>query len=558
MKRNTSFSKIVILFAIISFAACKKEAVDNTPAPTPTPDPPPTEKPKYGLGYSGDDNVSKVPTTPNFGYGEGNLPSQVDLVSKFPPVGDQQQYGTCVAWAVAYNLKTALNAMDKNLSAGQLAAPANQFSPKDLFTAIPDNLKGADCGGTNFTDALDLLQNRGVASLQTVPYTSMSGCAEANVQQSWTSEAGNNKIKYWRKISPAIQDIKKNLANNIPVLLAAKLSDNFMSWNSDEVLSSNTTYSTVGQHAYHALVIAGYDDNKGAGGAFKVINSWGKFWGSAGYIWIDYNFLINEFCTTPDGDKPLFIAANEEGGNVNPPAPDPSTSGVDLAPWVFSDVSYYETSGDATEREIKYNFYNIGNQTASSSADWSMYYIYYNAYDANDYGVLFYDDFNTSVSSGSYDCGSSGNCSFNYDIPAGGDFAAEAFGDAEIDRTYNMPDISGDYYLVLVTDAADKFTEGDELNNLFYTSIYPTTFQNGYAERKANGRSRFTFKNDLPFNNQNLRKNKFNTVITPQFKNAYTQKEILSFFKKELKTGVLRNKINQSIQKHGKVIHSHK
>ena len=554
MKRNTLFSRIVILFTVISFAACKKEAVDNTTDPPPNS--PPTEA-KYSLGYTADDNVSKVPTTPNFGYGEGNLPSQVDLVSKFPPVGDQGQYGTCVAWAVAYNLKTALNAMDKNLSSTQLTSPANQFSPKDLFTAIPDNLKGADCGGTNFTDALDLLQNRGVASLQTVPYTSMSGCAEANVQQSWTSEANNNKIKYWRKINPAIQDIKKNLANNIPVLLAAKLSDNFMSWNSDEVLSSNTTYSNVGEHAYHALVIAGYDDDKGANGAFKVINSWGKFWGSAGYIWIDYNFLINEFCTTPDGDKPLFIAANEEG-NVNPPAPDPSTSGVDLAPWVFSDVSYYGTSGDPMEREINYNFYNIGNQTASSNADWSLYYIYYNAYDANDYGVLFYDDFNTSVSSGSYNCSSSDNCSFNYDIPAGGDFASEAFGETDIDRTYYMPDISGDYYLVLITDAADKFAEEDEVNNLFYTSTYPTTFDHGYAERKANGTSRFTFKNDLRLDKQILRKNKFNTVITPQFKNAYTQKEILSFFKKELKTGVLRNKINQSIQKRGKDIYSHK
>ena len=117
----------------------------------------------------------------------------------------------------------------------------------------------------------------------------------------------------------------------------------------------------------------------------------------------------------------------------------------------------------------------------------------------------------------------------------GGDFASTVFGAEDITRTYYMPRISGDYYLVLITDVEDKFTEQDELNNLFYTSLLPTTFNNGYAERSARGASGFKFQNDMLFNKKDLRKNKFNTVVTPQFKNAYTQKEIVSFFKKENK-----------------------
>ena len=46
----------------------------------------------------------------------GGLPSSVDLTKKFPPIGDQGQYGTCVAWASSYNLKTALNGIEKGLS----------------------------------------------------------------------------------------------------------------------------------------------------------------------------------------------------------------------------------------------------------------------------------------------------------------------------------------------------------------------------------------------------------------------------------------------------------
>jgi C1A family cysteine protease len=283
--KKTAFLKFFAIVTTVSILSCQKDKVPDQPGPGPTPDVPADAQ--HQLGYVGDDNLSTVPTTPNLGYGTGTLPSQVDLSSKFPPIGDQGQYGTCVAWATAYNLKTALNGMDKGYSASQLASAANQGSPRDLFTAIPDNQKGSDCNGTNFSYALDVLQNRGVASLQTAPYTGLGNCSKSNVQSTWTNEAKNNKIKYWRKINPTVQDIKKNIAGNIPVLLAAKLSDNFMTWNSDNVLSSNTTYNTVGQHAYHALVVAGYDDNKGARGAFKVINSWGKYWGNKGYIWID-------------------------------------------------------------------------------------------------------------------------------------------------------------------------------------------------------------------------------------------------------------------------------
>jgi hypothetical protein len=185
-----------------------------------------------------------------------------------------------------------------------------------------------------------------------------------------------------------------------------------------------------------------------------------------------------------------------------------------------------------------------------------LYYIYYNAYDANDYGVLFYDDFNASTGADSWECSNSGNCTFNYTIPAGGDLSTTVFNSTEITRTYYMPKITGEYYLVLIADVNDKFSEQDELNNLFYTSILPANFSDGYAERKATG-SGFKFRNDLTFDKFNLKKSKFNTVVTPQFKNAYTQKEILSFFKKEIRTGALKNKINQSLQKRGKVVYRH-
>lgn len=550
MKKSISFfGSIFLLIGVIFISSCEK---DDPIEPDPNPNDNDTE---YSLGWNGEDDLSNIPTSTNFGFGNGNLPSSVNLVPKFPPIGDQGQYGTCVSWAVAYNIKTAINGMNKGLSTSQLSSTSNQFSPKDLFIAIPDNQKGQNCGGTNFSDALEVLQDRGVATMQTVPYNSLGDCSRSNLQSSWTNEANQHRIKYWRKIDPSIQSIKQNLANNIPIILGAKLADNFMSWNSDNVISSSTSYNNVGQHAYHAMVIAGYDDSKGPNGAFKVINSWGEFWGDNGYVWVDYNYMINEFCTSYNGDKPLFMAADEEG-NVNPPDdPDPTVSGVDLAPWIFSDYSTYQNSGIPTERLIDFNIYNIGNQTASPSSDWSFYYIYFNAYNANDYGVLFYDNFNTSVSPNSFNCPTNYNCIFNYSIPSGGSFTQTVWGLQSQVRTYYMPQITGYYYLVLIADADDTFSEQDELNNLFYTTTQPKYFDNGYGLRpsgdigEVKSQDDFEFVNQESFTPQLLEGNQYNSVVSEEFKNAYTQEEILEFIKKEHINGNLAERVDEFIQK---------
>ena len=40
----------------------------------------------------------------------------------------------------------------------------------------------------------------------------------------------------------------------------------------------------------HALCIIGYDD-KQHGGAFRVVNSFGKGWGEGGFCWITYRTM---------------------------------------------------------------------------------------------------------------------------------------------------------------------------------------------------------------------------------------------------------------------------
>lgn len=529
-----TFSLLVSILAfslVLVFSGCKKD--------DPEPD---INDSQNATGWYGDDDMSVIPTTTNYGFGSDNLPSSVNLIPKFPPIGNQNPYGTCVAWAVAYNAKTAVNGMASGYSTSELASPSKQFSPKDFFTALDDNAKGNDCNGTNFTTGLDLLQSRGVATLQTVPYENLGNCSQTGLDPSWTNEANKYKIKYYRRIEKSVLKIRENLANNVPIVLGAKLSDAFMSWNSDNVMSANTTYDGVGQHSYHALVIAGYDDNKGPNGAFRVINSWSTKWGDYGYIWIDYNFMVNEFCANLNGGDALFIMANEDGDTTPPDEPDPNVSGVDLIPWVFSDISLDDFYA---EREIEFNIYNIGNQTASPSADWSYIYIYYNAYDADDYGLIFYDQFNTTIPAGTFECPTDNNCIINFPITSGNGFAETVWGTESLYRPYYMPDITGAYYLLLVADAEDVFQEQNEMNNLFYTTNPdPAWFINGIALKSSKKNSQpMQFENDIEFNVNNTHKTKFNTAVNTDNMNAYTPEEIIAFVKAKKRSGELEKRL---------------
>jgi len=525
---------IPILFGLaIGMLACKKSA---------GPDPDAVTDPE-NLGWFGTDDMSTIPTNVTY-LGNGNLPDKVDLVPKFPPVGDQGQYGTCVAWAVGYNYKTAVNGMDKGYSISQLTSPAYQFSAKYLFLDIPDGQKGANCEGTDIGVAFSNIQDKGIATVQTVPYTALGDCSQSNIQNSWVSEAGQHRIKYWRKVqADSPDDLKALLADNIPIAFGARLADNFMSWNSEAVLSSNSSYNNVGQHAYHAMVIAGYDNAKNA---FKVINSWGKNWGANGYIWIEYNFFLNEFCQNNNGQKALFMAVNEGGGIAPPDDPDPVSSGVDLAAWVFDDYDdgYYQGS---PKRVSDFNIYNIGNETASANKQWSVYYLAFNAYDANDYGVLFNCDVNTSVAYGTESCVNFNNCTYNVNIPSGSDLGYEFSNGSSFGFAYTMPNITGYYYLVAYVDPFDAFAETDETNNLFYPFDDPVYFTNGEglqggADDRSVGNSGLSFKNPLNPTPGNLRKNDHFSLLHKNH-NAYRNEELATVIHASKQDGRWEKKI---------------
>lgn len=506
------------------------------------------------LGWQeSNENLDQVESAININDGSG-IPTSIDLTAKFPPIGDQGQYGTCIGWSVGYNLKTAIEGIDNNYSSAQLAQPTKQFSPKDLFWAVDPSYKGDNCNGTTFESAFDVIQARGIATMATAPYQNLGSCS-SSPPSAWTSEAANYKINNYRKIDPTVNSIREYLGQGRPVAIGVRVGDNFLQWNSSGVLTSDT-YGYTGQHAYHAVSVSGYDDNKGPNGAFKVVNSWGPQWGNNGYIWVDYNFFQNSFCFS------AFVASNKRSNF------DPDSNGdnqvdeevivagnADLIAWDLYD--YDEDVSDLRTRSIYYNVYNIGDRTITASERWSIVYIYYNAYNANEWGVMLYDyytdEYDNAQHNGPLDQGpgSSGNWWNNVDVP-GGSSVADQFGSEGFVWDYTVPsNLTGNYYFVLVADGYDDVKEYDESNNYFYftgDNDAPLYVQNGIVDDPNGKRSNY---------NQSIRPNRTPrkgdaspapTVVNAKNQNAYTTTEIRQMLEHHRTSGELRRKITQFTQ----------
>jgi C1A family cysteine protease len=541
--------RINLLTALFSATVLLTSCSKNNDEPV-EPDTPTTAQRAFGWNRDSED-YGKYPKEISFGFSSSgssaNLPSKVDLTDKLPPVGDQGQYGTCITWSVGYGMRSYLNAVSRNLSKQQLADKSNQFSPADLWMSITSANKVADCGGASFEPAFDVLVNRGIATMQTAPYSGLQ-CA-GTPPQSWANDAANYKIRNYRMIAEnemTVENLKSHLAQGQLISFGARLGDNFYTWNGGGVLSSETYLLPDMQHANHALVLAGYDDSRGAGGAFLVYNSWSENWGENGFIWTDYSFFVQNFVfcafvATPDN--------NVEPNDNNEIDPNNLTSGADLAAYNAYDIVYTQTPG--YNRQVYFNIYNSGTSPVTSSNRWSVVYMYYNAYNANDYGICAHLYFTDEAPRGQIVPMQQNYVAYavNKDIPSGKNISAAVFDQPYeyLYMTYYLPPITGYYYMVMMADPFNSVQEANEQNNCFFIADangYPYYIQNGIpfgnAQTRASAGDR---QPNIGRSSISAADKPLHSPVTEQNRNAYTPDEIQNMIAKHKQSGELERKI---------------
>lgn len=433
--------------------------------------------------------------------------SSITLDDYMPPINSQGPYGTCTAWGAGYYTRTIMYARENNLTPADLENPANQFSPKYLFLAIPDDRKGRDCNGSYPAAAFKVMQERGIATWETVPYEKIGDCSEA-IQSDWDAEAANFKIESYRTIGEnefTVENFKSYLGMGRPVSISCELGLNFKNINSAEVFTeADADYtSKPDEHGYHAMSLIGYDDERGPNGAFKIANSWGTDWGDNGVAWIDYNLFVSKFCYAAyviEGDKGGLSEDLIDAEVINPSI---RVDGQDLISIRFTDEKDPQGSS-RRERLLTYNVFNKGKETVKAKDDWNIVYYYYNAYNpSEDYGVVVYDYYTDDV--GESNKGMNGDFAdadvdmeaygtynwWNYvDVPPGYSVAKAVYDDGydyDFEFLYTMPEISGEYYFVLMADGFNDLNEQYEQNNYIFLTAEdkePLHLENGIIQNQ--------------------------------------------------------------------------
>jgi len=450
----------------------------------------PIEEVYREFGWLADDeDPSGIPVdiTP-FSGDTAHLPPAVLFENRYPPIGDQGSTGTCVVWAIGYSLKSALNAIERNWTGSELTIPDNQISPAALWNLIPTADKDGNCRGTKFEAAMDALIAHGAQTAgddQNARYL----CGER-------AETGDprNRIANYRRIAyngllkngagtpqgMTAANFKGYLSQGRPIVVGVKTGPRFTAWESSEVLEYETGGAS-GMHGQHAMVMSGYDDSKQA---FRLRNSWGAQWGDEGSVWVGYEFFLNEFCYL------ALVAQNhaDKPENVSPPS-----FSYDLIASFAKDTVDSAGTGPR-DRIFTYDVYNVGAFPVLASQKWTVFYVYYNAYDANDIGIIYEDYYTDEFGQLGDDAEFDSPVSlaggwWNHVNVAPGKRAGEAeWGAKGFTCEYTMPDITGDYYLVVIADAMDKIRESNEDNNHYYiTADYgkPLKFVNGVMQSAA-------------------------------------------------------------------------
>ncbi|ADZ22787.1 C1A family cysteine protease [Clostridium acetobutylicum] len=229
------------------------------------------------------ENIKGMKKAPKI-FGATKLARSVDLSSRFPSVKDQGSLGSCVTFATTY-AKTYEENQNRNWGVN---VPSHFFSPSYIYSQIHSD-NSADGGGSQFSDAFNLIEEQGDTSITDMPYDGSDYGWETQPTAVQREHAAQYKATDWQQLdSGNYSEIKQELAKGTPVVIGIDVYPDF-----DNISPSNPVFDVISgdDRGGHALCVVGYDDSKQA---VKIINSWGTNWGINGYGWISYKVLQQE------------------------------------------------------------------------------------------------------------------------------------------------------------------------------------------------------------------------------------------------------------------------
>ncbi|MBI3667387.1 MAG: cysteine protease [Acidobacteria bacterium] len=221
-------------------------------------------------------------------------PPVVDWRAGFSPIEDQGQLGSCTAnAAVALVEYMERKALSKHIDASRL-----------FVYKVSRNLLGwtGDTGAFLRT-AMGALAMFGAPPERYWPYDGSPPAANTRFDQEPTpfcyAFAADFKAIRYLKLDPptatpqqVLANIKAYLATGFPSMFGFPVFNEFVHPTPQgDIAFPSSTGDPLGGHA---IVAAGYDDNRAIGadrGALLIRNYWGTGWGTNGYAWMSYKYV---------------------------------------------------------------------------------------------------------------------------------------------------------------------------------------------------------------------------------------------------------------------------
>lgn len=248
------------------------------------------------------------------------IPASYDLrnvngKSYVTPVRYQGNFGTCWAFSAAA-------AAESNLIRQGLADTLVDLSEHHLsyfhYNTVTDLLGGtvgddvaltstaADAylttGGDGFTTTFSLAKWIGMADEATAEYPETDSIPQPLNDGIAYEDAAHLRDAYWISMSD-ISNVKQAIMDNGAVESSYNHDDAYVNYDTAAIYYNGN----IG-YANHAITIIGWDDNYSKSnflsgrqpannGAWLVKNSWGTWWGNAGYCWISYEDYVMKKAT---------------------------------------------------------------------------------------------------------------------------------------------------------------------------------------------------------------------------------------------------------------------
>jgi hypothetical protein len=185
---------------------------------------------------------------------------------------------------------------------------ANRFDPEYIYCALKDDEdiacisgSGCDCGSYIY-EGIDLVKEYGCKKLGLDPYLKCGTTLNKTILRKLAPITRHYSIDYavsfvdWERKKGIdsykidIEGMKEAISYGLPLITGIFTPEEF----SDLAM----VYAPAkGETGPHAITIVGYDDNY-LGGAFRVLNSYGRDWGDDGFFWLKYDDLKTNFASS--------------------------------------------------------------------------------------------------------------------------------------------------------------------------------------------------------------------------------------------------------------------